>query len=43
MEDASGNGWDLSRLQSRDCGMLKAGARVVEHGSRPRAAIFLGL
>jgi hypothetical protein len=31
MEDASGSGWDLSRLQKT---VLKAGARVVEHGRR---------
>ena len=31
MEDASGNGWDLSRLQKT---VLNAGARVVEHGRR---------
>ena len=31
MEDASGSGWDLSRLQRT---VLKAGARVVEHGRR---------
>jgi len=31
MEDASGNGWDLWRLQKT---VLKAGARVVEHGRR---------
>lgn len=29
MEDASGSGWDLSRLQQT---VLKAGARLVEHG-----------
>jgi hypothetical protein len=31
LEDASGSGWDLRRLQQT---VLKAGARVVEHGRR---------
>ena len=31
MEDATGTGWDLKRVQQT---VLKAGARVVEHGRR---------
>ena len=31
LEDSSGNGWDLKRVQQT---VLKAGARVVEHGHR---------
>jgi len=31
LEDASGNGWDLKRVQQT---VLKAGARVTEHGRR---------
>ena len=31
LEDASGNGWDLGRVQQT---VLRAGARVVEHGKR---------
>jgi len=31
LEDACGNGWDLKRVQQT---VLKAGARVVEHGKR---------
>ena len=31
LEDSSGNGWDLGRVQRT---VLKAGARVVEHGRR---------
>jgi hypothetical protein len=31
LEDASGSGWDLRRVQQT---VLKAGARVAEHGRR---------
>ena len=31
LEDASGNGWDLKRVRQT---VLKAGARVTEHGRR---------
>jgi len=31
LEDSSGNGWDLKRVQQT---VLKAGARVAEHGRR---------
>jgi len=35
LEDASGTGWDLKRVQQT---VLKAGARLVEHGRRRQNA-----